>query len=240
MQMSPMLFLHILGGTLGLVAGAAAMIFRKGSYRHRVAGIIFAISMLTLAGSGVYMALMKWQPGNILGGTLTFYLVMTAWMTVRARNAATKVINWSALLLVLGIFIVEINFGLQALASPKGTKEGVPAAAYFIFGTVAGLCAVGDIRVLVLGGIVGTKRLARHLWRMCFALFVASASVFLARAHLFPAIMRKSGMLTLLTVLPLMLMIFWLIRVRFANAYHRQRSPRVREGTAAAVPTGGD
>jgi len=54
--------------------------------------------------------------------------------------------------------------------------------------------------MMVRGGISGTKRLARHLWRMCFALFIASASVFLARPHLFPAIFRKSGLLVLLTV----------------------------------------
>jgi len=63
MQTSPMLFLHICGGTLGLIAGAAAMIFRKGSRGHRLAGDVFVISMLTLGGTGAYMAMMKSQPG---------------------------------------------------------------------------------------------------------------------------------------------------------------------------------
>src|SRR5438270_880973 len=109
MQISPMLFLHICGGIFGLVAGAAAMIFRKGSRRHRLAGNVFVASMLALAGSGVYMALVKWQPGNILGGTLTFYLVTTAWLTVRPRNAATRVLDWSALFLVLAVVAVEVT-----------------------------------------------------------------------------------------------------------------------------------
>jgi hypothetical protein len=63
-----------------------------------------------------------------------------------------------------------------------------------------------------------TQRIARHLWRMCFAFFIASASIFLARAHLFPAFMRSTGMLYLLSLFPLLLMIFWLIRIRFARA----------------------
>ena len=71
--------------------------------------------------------------------------------------------------------------------------------------------------MLVRGGISGTQRIARHLWRMCFALFVASASIFLARQQLFPTLLRKTGVLFFLTVLPLILMIFWLIRVSFAN-----------------------
>jgi len=66
-----------------------------------------------------------------------------------------------------------------------------------------------------------TQRIARHLWRMCFALFVSAASIFLARQHLFPAFMRKTGALIFLSVLPLLLLIFWPLRVRLANASRR-------------------
>lgn len=37
MSYSPMLTLHILGGTVGLLSGTAAMAFRKGSPRHVLA-----------------------------------------------------------------------------------------------------------------------------------------------------------------------------------------------------------
>jgi hypothetical protein len=71
--------------------------------------------------------------------------------------------------------------------------------------------------MLARGGISGAKRIARHLWRMCFAWFIASASIFLARPHLFPAFMQKSGALYVLSFLPLFLMFFWLIRVLFVG-----------------------
>jgi hypothetical protein len=89
-------------------------------------------------------------------------------------------------------------------------------------GTVATLAAIGDIRMLLRRGIAGTQRIARHLWRMCFALFIAAGSIFLARQHLFPAFMRKTGALYFLSFLPLLLMIFWLIRVRVVNAYKKK------------------
>jgi hypothetical protein len=38
---------------------------------------------------------------------------------------------------------------------------------------------------------------------------------------LFPVFMRKTGMLFLLGILPLLLMIFWLVRVRFKNAFKK-------------------
>src|SRR4029077_18350445 len=102
---------------------------------------------------------------------------------------------------------------------------GVPAGMYFFLGSIALLAAVGDVRMLVRGGIFGTQRLVRHLWRMCFALFIASASIFIARPHLFPALFRKTGLLFLLGVGPLILMIFWLARVRFAKAYKGKSMP---------------
>jgi hypothetical protein len=100
-------------------------------------------------------------------------------------------------------------------------KYGYSFGPYFFIGSVAVLALAGDIRVLVRGGISGAQRIARHLWRMCFALFIASSSVFLARQHLFPALMRKTGVLIFLSVLPVLLMIFWLARVLFTNAFRR-------------------
>jgi hypothetical protein len=57
---------------------------------------------------------------------------------------------------------------------------------------------------------------------MCFALFIASSSIFLARQHLSPALLRKTGVLFLLSFLPLMLMIFWLIRLSLSNRQGRR------------------
>ena len=221
MRFSPMLLLHICAGTLGCLSGALAVSFRKGSHRHRLAGNIFVISMLSLGASGVYLAVVKSQPGNILGGTLTFYLVATAWMTARRRNGETGLFDWGALLAAVAIAAVTVTFGLEAASSQAGLKYGYSPGPYFFLGSVALISAAGDARLLVRRSISGTQRIARHLWRMCYAWFIASASIFLARQHIFPALLRKTGVLFLLSFLPLILMIFWLVRVRFKNAYER-------------------
>jgi hypothetical protein len=104
-------------------------------------------------------------------------------------------------------------------------------------GSVALLAATGDVRMLVRRGISGTQRIARHLWRMCFALFIAASSIFLARQQIFPALMRKTGALFLLSFLPLILMIFWLVRVRITKAYERKTAPlTINSATGAAIP----
>ncbi len=63
----PLLILHGTTGTLGMLSGFVAMLFRKGSHRHRIAGNVFVIAMLSLSASGVYPAFMKSQPGNVSG-----------------------------------------------------------------------------------------------------------------------------------------------------------------------------
>jgi hypothetical protein len=208
-----------------MLSGFVAVFLRKGSRRHSLAGNVFVIAMLSLSASGVYMAIVKSQPGNILGGALTFYLVATAWMTARRRDGKPGIFDWGALLVVLGVGACQLTFGLEAALSQTGVKYEYPPWPYFFMGSVAVLAIAGDVRMLVRGGISGTPRIARHLWRMCFALFIAAGSIFLARQQLFPVLLQKTGVLFFLSFLPMILMIFWLIRVRFASAY-REKNDR--------------
>jgi hypothetical protein len=102
-------------------------------------------------------------------------------------------------------------------------------------GFVVLLAAAGDVRMLARGGISGVQRLLRHLWRMCFALFFATGSFFLGQQQVFPAFLRASNILLVPAFLPLLLLVFWLVRVRFTNAYRRTFAPR--GGAAYSEPT---
>jgi uncharacterized membrane protein len=225
MSYSPILILHICAGTLGFVSGAVAISLRKGSRRHALAGDVFVVTMLTMAATGSYMALMKSQMGNFLGGVFTFYLVATAWWTAKRTERKIELADWIALLCVSAVTIANLIFGIEAVRSATGMKAGYPAPIYFIGGAVALIAAIGDIRLLMGRGISGTQRIARHLWRMCYALFVASGSIFLARAHLFPAVLRRTGILMLISFMPLVLMIFWLVRVRVVPKFRKKAVP---------------
>src|SRR5438094_3527723 len=98
MSFSPVLVFHISAGTLGLVSGAAAMSFRKGSRRHRLAGNVFVISMLSMAAAAVYLAFMKQKTSNVFAGILPWYLVTTAWVTARRRTGETAIFDGGGLL----------------------------------------------------------------------------------------------------------------------------------------------
>jgi len=237
---SPMLTVHILGGTLGLLSGAAALAFRKGSPRHVLAGRIFVASMLTMGAAAVCLAVVRHQPNNIGGGILTVYLIGTAWLTVRRRGGETSWFDWIALLIPLAIGILGWKNGLDALRSPMGEKYDVPAGMHLFLGTICLLAVTGDVRMLVRGGVFGAKRIARHLWRMCFGLFIAAGSFFFGPSnrplrlllsvgigqHL-PSALFSTSLYLVLTLLPLILLLFWLLRVRFTKSRN-------------SIPPGGD
>jgi hypothetical protein len=233
MSYSPILIVHICGGTLGLLSGTAAMSFRKGSPRHVLAGKVFVASMLTMGVFAVYLAITRHQPNNIGGGILTVYLIGTAWLTARRRDGETSRFDWVVLLIPLALGILTWMNGIKVVRSGASSQDGVPVGMSFFMGSVMLLAAAGDLRMLLRRGVLGAKRIARHLWRMCFGLFIASGSFFLGPSnrplrllsavrvgqHLPPALFSTTLYL-ILTMLPLILLIFWLIRVRFTTAYN--------------------
>ncbi len=231
---SPILSAHIVAGTLGLLSGTAAMSFRKGSPRHVLAGKIFVASMLTMGVLAVYLAIVKHQANNIGGGILTAYLIGTGWLTARRRDGETRRFDWVLLLIPLTVGILTWMNGLKVVSSGASSPDGVPVGMTFFMGSVMLLAGVGDVRMLVRGGVFGAKRIARHLWRMCFGLFIAAGSFFLGPSnrplrllsavglgqHLSPALFSMPLYL-ILSILPLVMLTFWLVRVRFRNSYQR-------------------
>jgi hypothetical protein len=243
MSYSPTLLVHICGGSLGLLSGTAAMAFRKGSPRHVLAGRVFVASMLTMGTFAAYLAIVKNQPNNIGGGILTVYLIGTAWLTARRRDGETSRFDWVALLIPLAIGILMWMTGLKVLRSGASSLNGVPVGMILFMGSVCLLAAAGDVRMLLRGGVVGAKRISRHLWRMCFGLFIAAGSFFFGGSnrplrllstvgigkYLSPAIFN-TPLYLVLTLLPLILLIFWLVRVRISNAYNGKPMPPRGEG----------
>jgi len=211
---SPVLLLHICAATVGLLSGFLSMLFRKGSGLHRAAGNVFFVSMLTMSVSAVYVATFVHPIRvNVVVGLLTFYLVSTAWRAARHRDGGTSLFDVAGLLFVLGVVALAFAAGVEAAGSAGGTKDGMPAGLYFFFGSMAFLGAVSDIRMLRRGGVTGPRRIARHLYRMCFALLIATFSFFPGQAKLFSGWLRGSGVLLIPHLFLIGSLIYWRFRV---------------------------
>jgi hypothetical protein len=217
--MPALLPVHIVAGGLAIVVGAVALAAAKGAWLHRNSGVVFVAAMLTMGLSGSAMALRDGLNPNALGGFMSAYLVVTAWATVRPPAAGARQLAVGAMLVALALGVLDLVLGLVAIGRPDRALAGVPAPAYFIFALVGLLAAAGDVRVIRARteALRGTARLRRHLWRMCFALFIAAGSFFSIRsrvARILPEAFLGPGMRVLPIVLPLLMMIYWLWRVR--------------------------
>lgn len=222
MSYSLLLFLHICGAGIGLFSGTAALIFRKGFRRHLAAGNVFFVSMLVMSASGAGIAaFIKPNMGNVFGGVVTFYLVATGWLTVLRKEGETGIAEYGLLLLALATSGGGLRFGWEAAHSATGLKEGYPPAPYLVFGCLSSWAAALDVRMLVRKGLTGAPRIRRHLWRMCVAFLIAALSFFLGKQQHFPAAIRGSQILNLPMLMILIVMIYWLIRVRVTAAYKK-------------------
>jgi uncharacterized membrane protein len=213
--------IHIVSGLIAIASGFTAAFVVKGMKTHRKSGMIFVYSMLTLSLSGATIATMRSQPANIIGGLISFYLVITGFLTVRPRGESFPWIDSVAMLLGVVVAFLSLNLGLTVYHSPTGKINGVPSAPLFVFAAVGLLAVGGDLRMLLSRGLQGKHRIARHLWRMCFALFIASGSFFLGQAKVFPKPIRIFPLLAIPAFLPLIVLIYWMGRVLFTRWYRR-------------------
>ena len=209
-----MISIHIVAGLLSLLAGAVALYAAKGSPLHRRSGLVFAAAMLTMTTSALLMAVL-FRPNvvNVIAATLTFYLVCTGLMTVKLPVERTRAVTTGLMLVAFAVGGGSLVLGFEATG--RGARiDGIPTFPVFMFAAVGLIAAVGDARLLRAGGIGGGPRLIRHLWRMGYAMWVATMSFFLGQAKFFPAPIRRSGLLVIPVLLVLVVVVHWFWRVR--------------------------
>jgi uncharacterized membrane protein len=218
--MSTIAFIHVAMGAIAIFAGAAALFTAKGSRPHRLMGNMFFITMVIMAVTGIYIAIMLPMAISVMGGVITIYLVATSWMAARREDGVIKYHDYLALTLALAVIVGGIVTGLETQNSASGLKDGLSAAPYFFFAGLASLLAVGDLLMIARRGIAGKHRIARHLWRMCLAYFIAVGSLFTGPgAAAFPQAIRDTGMLGIPEPLILAITLFWLVRVMTTKWY---------------------
>lgn len=226
------LFLHIAGGSVAIVSGTIAVAVRKGGRLHVLAGNVFFISMLVMASIGAFVApFLVTAQGNpklfdSAAGFFTSYLVITSWLTVRRKAGTTGRAEMAAF-----VFASLLAATIVLL----GTRTAGSATGYYALGAIVALAAALDLRVILNRGITGGPRIARHLWRMCLALFVAVGSFFLGQQRVMPEFMQGSPWLSVPPLAVLAMMLFWLLKLRFARVINElKRKRRLRRAIPAA------
>jgi uncharacterized membrane protein len=233
--------IHIAAGGLAIVLGGLALSVKKGGTIHRRSGRLFVSAMLVMSISGAILGLRSGAAGNFFGGLGTAYFVVTALTTVRPASPWTRAINVAGLTVAAGLALLHIVAGVEAFNSPTGWRNGAPFQMLFFLAAIMTLAAIGDVRILRFGMPRGGPRLARHLWRMCFALFIAAGSFFSIRARVatvLPEPFTTAPMRALPILLVFAAMFYWLWRVRRRRTEPgSQHEPHGRHGIKAGSST---
>ena len=210
---------HIAAGGLAICLGSVALLAAKGGWLHRRAGLAFVIAMIAMGVSGSILAARHSVTNvNVLGGLVCAYFVTTALTTMRAQSTWTHGLNLGALAVAVGLVVAELTVAVKAVRGEVGMADGVPfhGAPLFAMATITTLAAIGDVRVM-RSAPRGRRRLIRHLWRMCFALFIATGSFFSVPdrvRRILPEAFATPPLQLVPLLLPLVVMLYWSWRVR--------------------------
>jgi hypothetical protein len=210
-------WLHIAAGLIALVSGTAAIAGRKGGALHASAGIGFCSAMLLLGLTAAILEPFRQPvPGSPVGGVMVCYFVLTAWTTARRREGEAGWIEKTACAAALGLAALMTWGGFTGATTPAGPGP------VFALAVVCLLAGLGDLSAIVRT-LSPVQRLSRHLWRMCFAFFIATGSFFLGQQDVLPQAVRGSPLLFVLAFAPFAVMLFWLVRLRFPKAIARMK-----------------
>jgi hypothetical protein len=215
-----LLSLHILAGALAIVLGGLALLVRKGGTIHRRVGLLFVGSMLVMGSTAAALGVLAGANANVPSGVTVAYFVVTALVTVRPESTWTRRATAIGLALAICLSVFYLAEGVAAFNSRSGWRNGAPFQMLFFLAAVVGLAAVGDFRAVKSGRPGGRIRLGRHLWRMCFALFIAAGSFFSVPervATILPGPLSNAPMRALPILTIFGSMFYWLWRIRRAR-----------------------
>jgi uncharacterized membrane protein len=218
--------LHIGGGAVGLVSGFVAVFAAKGGRLHRAAGTVFVAAMTVMAAFALFLAIVLPDQVNVFISVFAFYLIATAWLTVRRKDNEIGLAEKGAMVLAFvllapfAILTFQLAAGLPPLFKSTVALKGPVLIAICAFTGVLAIAALGDAKTVFAGGIAGAPRIARHLWRMCLGLTLATGSAFTnGFARFLPGPYHVPTIFFLPQFVPLLLLVFWMIRVRLTGWY---------------------
>ena len=210
------MWVHIASGIVALMAGAAAVAARKGGAVHVAAGTGFCAAMLTLGvTASILEPFRSPTPGSPLVGIVVCYFVLTSWVTARRRDGRTGWFEGIACVVALGFAAATAWDALNGKTTPAGPGP------VFVMAALLALAGLLDLNAVLRRQLSAAQRLSRHLWRMCFAFFIATGSFFLGQQDVMPEAVRGSPILFVLGFAPFAVMIWWLFRIRSAKSLSR-------------------
>ncbi|WP_300527622.1 hypothetical protein [Maricaulis sp.] len=214
--------IHFGLGGLCLLAGVAAFVLRKGARGHIFAGRAFAVSMLLLCASGLYMSFARSIVFTTFLSLFAAHAAATGWLAARESSGLMQRSERLLAGLIALVGIASLATGLGLSVSDLDQLDGLPPEAFYGLGGVALFIAALDALAIIRSPLSRTRRIARHLWRMGFSMFIATFIIFFGNNHVLPEALRTEAILVMPVVLVTLLTVFWLLRVSLLPSWKRR------------------
>jgi uncharacterized membrane protein len=182
-----LIYAHAALGGLALLAGSLAMIFKKGSTKHKTSGKVFFFSML---GSALFALVVALTPSHsspflLAIGIFSLYLLLSGYRALRFKQIATeltidKLISSSMLL--VGVLMILIPIIVNS-------KLNIVLA---VFGAIGIFSGIRDLRLYRSPDKLKQRWLSLHLGNMMGA-YIASFTAFLVVNQFFPPLVGWLG-----------------------------------------------
>ncbi len=164
---------------------------------------------------------------NTIAGIMAFYLVLTSWVAIRRKDGGIGRVEKAGLAVALTVFIAGVSFILAAMNSPTGTIGDTPPQAFYV------LRIGGRHRRRV--GPQGDPQRRHFRSRAHRAPSLAHVhrvdhrhGLVLPRQQKFlPQSLHGSPLLFIPVFAPLLVMAFWLVRIRFGRRFARPDGSRL-------------
>ncbi|CAN5487598.1 hypothetical protein BH11BAC2_BH11BAC2_01520 [soil metagenome] len=178
--------LHILAGSLALVAGPIAMMNQNGGKLHRAAGKIYFYAMLFIVGSALYMSIYHQNFFLLMIAIFTLHAVSTGVRSLKLkklhRGQKPAVIDWTIQWVAAAFNVCLILWGIWMLY--HNNSFGVLG---IVFGFIMSRAVISDYKRFTVPSQEKNEWLFIHIGRMMGG-YIATMTAFLVQnVHTNPA-----------------------------------------------------
>lgn len=194
-----LLIIHILAGTLALMAAVLAVVSSKGEKVHIIAGRTYFWGMTIIFLTAIPMSIVSGKVFLFLIAIFSFYLAYAGMRFARNRTGIANIFDWVA----VGLMILS-GMVMWCLAIFYFINNNSQYITLIIFGFIAISLGYTDFRGYRNKSAIGKQRIARHLTNMLAGTIAVITAVLVTNIYIEPVFI-----LWILPTIVITPIIFW-------------------------------
>ena len=177
--MQYLLFIHILAGSISLMAAALAVVSSKGKKTHILAGRTYFWGMAIIFLTAIPMSIASSNVFLFLIAIFSFYLAYAGMRFARNRTGTANFFDWVA----IGLMVLS-GMVMWVLAIFYFMNSNSQYITLTVFGFIAISLGYTDFRSYGNKSAIGKQRIARHLTNMLAGTIAVITAVLVTNVHI--------------------------------------------------------